>query len=251
MNYQITPTFYGRTTSENTWRFFPPKGVNRLYYIHGGKTLLQVGDDVVTPKQGTYYFIPQNLEFIPILEETVAFDHSYVDFLAVPAPFSEHIIEFTPESHPLLSDAARIPLKLVARSYHISRSISVFKLVTSYVNNLMYLLSHEFPIEQHEDHRLITVLEYIAHHYREPITVQTLADLCYMSPNYFIGYFKDKTNHSPYQYIKNYRLEQAFYMLQSEMSVKQISDAVGYENVSSFSTAFKKKYGVYPSEVGK
>ena len=56
---------------------------------------------------------------------------------------------------------------------------------------------------------------------------------------------------SPYQYIKNYRLEQAVNMLQSGMSIKQISESIGYENVSSFSTAFKKKYGIYPSEMEK
>ena len=117
------------------------------------------------------------------------------------------------------------------------------------MTNLMQLMTEEFDLECHEEPRLAIVLEYIEENYQKQITIKNLADLCYMSPNYFVTYFTKKMEQSPYQYIKNYRFGQAIAMLQSGIPVGKVAEAVGYENISSFSGAFKKKYGCYPSEI--
>lgn len=61
--------------------------------------------------------------------------------------------------------------------------------------------------------------------------------------------FKAELNCSPASYIRDRRLDEAYVMIKGQR--KQISEVyhiVGYESVSSFSLAYKKKFGVRPSE---
>ena len=249
MDTKIITITYGRSTVNSNWYFNPNKGVNRLYYCHGGATQLSADNTIVTLRKGCYYIIPQNIEVTPIFESTCEFDHSFVNFISVPQFHTDHMIEFTPKTHPLLSDAAKITLSLAEKYPRCQFSTRYSGMIASYVQNMMLLMAEEFDLECHEDPRLVSVLTYIEHNYQKQITIKDLANLCYMSPNYFVTYFTEKMEQSPYQYIKNYRFGQAISMLQSGLQVGKVAEAVGYENISSFSGAFKKKFGYYPSEI--
>lgn len=54
---------------------------------------------------------------------------------------------------------------------------------------------------------------------------------------------------SPKEFLRQYRLELASTLLsEGKMNVSEVADAVGFNSSSYFSKAFKKKYGVLPSE---
>lgn len=54
---------------------------------------------------------------------------------------------------------------------------------------------------------------------------------------------------SPKEFLRQYRLELSSYLLsEGKMNVSEVADAVGFNSVSYFSKAFKKKYGCLPSE---
>lgn len=61
---------------------------------------------------------------------------------------------------------------------------------------------------------------------------------------------KELTNQSPRDFIRNIRLQQAAALLASgqKLTVSEIAYAVGYANLSHFSTSFKEMYGVSPKE---
>lgn len=55
-----------------------------------------------------------------------------------------------------------------------------------------------------------------------------------------------------YEYVREQRLEKAFYLLESgKCNVSEAAFSVGYTNISHFSEAFQKKYGVLPRKVKK
>lgn len=55
-----------------------------------------------------------------------------------------------------------------------------------------------------------------------------------------------------YGYVREQRLEKAFYLLESgKCNVSEAAFTIGYTNISHFSEAFQKKYGVLPREVKK
>jgi AraC-like DNA-binding protein len=56
-------------------------------------------------------------------------------------------------------------------------------------------------------------------------------------------------NTSFIDYLKDYRLAIAARLLQSsESSILEISEEVGFENLSYFNRSFKKRYGMTPTE---
>ena len=53
-------------------------------------------------------------------------------------------------------------------------------------------------------------------------------------------------------YIHHLRMEQAFrFLLDTEKNISEIAYDVGYANLSAFSAAFKKDFGISPSSVRK
>lgn len=71
-----------------------------------------------------------------------------------------------------------------------------------------------------------------------------------ISPTKLKNDFKAMHDTSVYQYFSRQQMTLAReLLLQKKYTVKEISDLFGYENASKFSAAFKKTYGISPSEV--
>ena len=89
------------------------------------------------------------------------------------------------------------------------------------------------------------MLKYIDEHYRENIPLSKLASIMSISSMYFSNLFKSTFNISPKQYILNKRLmESQRLLLESELSIKEIAYAVGFENENYFSEFFSSKVGI-------
>lgn len=82
----------------------------------------------------------------------------------------------------------------------------------------------------------------------DKLTVKELAFLCNMSISTFKREFEKHYSASPMKWFQNKRLEHAHYLLNQEKSPSEVYFEVGYENLSSFSQAYKLKYGVTPRE---
>lgn len=82
------------------------------------------------------------------------------------------------------------------------------------------------------------------------ITVADIARHVGVSESTALREFQTRLERSPSSYIVDRRLEEAMILIKSQRySVGQVSDIVGYENISAFSAAFKKKFGATPSQV--
>jgi two-component system response regulator YesN len=89
------------------------------------------------------------------------------------------------------------------------------------------------------------VLEYIEEHYKSDISIEQLSKVMNVSPTYFSNSFKKAFHVSPKQFILNKRLtESQQLLLETDMSVKEIAYAVGFENENYFSEFFAQKIGV-------
>lgn len=92
------------------------------------------------------------------------------------------------------------------------------------------------------------VFEYIYKHLSENIRQEDLYTLVGMQQDPFYRSFKNLTKLAPQEYIIIEKLKVARELLvMSDMSIKEISDYVGYSDQNNFSTFFKKKYLSSPS----
>ena len=91
------------------------------------------------------------------------------------------------------------------------------------------------------------VLEYVRAHLSEPLTVADMAELVCLSPSAFAHLFRDVTGRSPYQFVKEMRLDRARELLaDGQLTVTRISKEVGYASVSHFISEFRGRFGVTP-----
>lgn len=91
------------------------------------------------------------------------------------------------------------------------------------------------------------IIDYVHEHLAEPLSVSELAERAFMSPSAFSHLFRDVAGRSPYQFIKEIRLNKARELvIENEASITQISKAVGYRSTSHFINEFRDRYGMTP-----
>ena len=253
MNNKITLVIYNREVVNEKW--FPKQlegmGRSRLYYVHNGECVLKNINGDFTLRKGYYYYIPQSYEFHPTNVSVNGFDHTYIDFVALPWQKIERILEIDKDAYPILAQAAQLPLSLVKILREPDGFANYHKTVETYISLFLDLILIEFKIDLERDSNIYNILEYIHNNYNQQINIQELAKKCHMSANYFISYFKQKFGTTPYKYIKDFRFIQAMNMLNSGASVNDTANAVGYTSISSFSNKFKEVYGFTPSQLLK
>jgi Transcriptional regulator containing an amidase domain and an AraC-type DNA-binding HTH domain len=125
---------------------------------------------------------------------------------------------------------------------------------------LLYKLSQGYNTDQDKptelsghtfDDRILTVLQYINQHYREPgvMSVEAIARTIFVSPSRFASLFKAYIGISCHAYIVDLRLRYASrQLLETQEQVATIALASGFNDISHFIKVFKRKYGYSPSE---
>lgn len=96
--------------------------------------------------------------------------------------------------------------------------------------------------------RMKQILKFVELNYSEKICIATVSDEVGLSESHFMKYFKETMGVSFIEYLKSYRLKMAARLLKcSDDSILAVAESVGFDNLSYFNRAFKKKYGVTPS----
>jgi AraC-like DNA-binding protein len=91
------------------------------------------------------------------------------------------------------------------------------------------------------------VISYVRENLSEPLTVRDMAERVALSPSAFSHLFREVTGKSPYQFVKEIRLNQARELLiVGVLSVTQVSRAVGYGSTSHFINEFRDRFGTTP-----
>ena len=93
------------------------------------------------------------------------------------------------------------------------------------------------------------VLLYVQSHFAEPISVKDAAALIDYSDAHFMRVFKKETGFTFVDYLSDYRLRYAAYLLrESTESVSEIASMCGFESASYFTRCFRRKYGMSPRD---
>ena len=104
---------------------------------------------------------------------------------------------------------------------------------------------------QTEQKTVLTVLDYIEHHYQSGTLTEAAAGL--HLPDYALSrLLKKHTGKTFKELLQLRKLQQAAYLLDnSTLPADRIMEAVGYENSSYFYRSFRAKYGCSPREYRK
>ena len=93
---------------------------------------------------------------------------------------------------------------------------------------------------------------YMETHLDEKLTIELLSRRFHISPTAFKSCFRRLYGQPVHTWLLAQRMKRAAEFLHSSpMTILQIAQAVGYEGVSQFNVAFKRRYGIAPSQYRK
>ncbi len=121
--------------------------------------------------------------------------------------------------------------------------------------NRVFILArnnYETSAKSKNDRVIEIVRQYISEHYKEDITLKTLADEVGLNPKYFGEFFKKETGMNYSEYLSGYRVEVAEALLKDVRNrVNEVGYMVGYKDPKYFSKLFKKATGLSPAQYRK
>ncbi len=83
-------------------------------------------------------------------------------------------------------------------------------------------------------------------------TVKYVAEIVFLSPNYFGDLIKKETGKTPQEYIQDKLIDTAKERIAgSDMTISQIADELGFQYSQHFNRVFKKRVGITPNEYRK
>lgn len=98
-------------------------------------------------------------------------------------------------------------------------------------------------------HRLRRIEQYINDNLRNRLTLAAMAAVVALSPGHFAHAFRHATGVSPHRYVLSRRVERAKeLLLNSDLTITEIADAIGCSSHSHFSVLFHRVAGVPPRE---
>ena len=243
----------------------------RLYYVTEGEAMIDIDGTVHTLTAGHLYLIPAYTKHTNIC--TGVFAHYYL-----------HIYE---EAATSMLDEWQYPVELLATPtdlYLFKRMCELFPdralpasnpttydnhqtLAQNLQSNLMRPLGEKMesrgivlmlmsrfisvatPKSRVKDDRISNAITYIREHLGSRIEVSELADMACMSKDHFTRMFRKETGETPNQYIILRKMEKAeLLIVTTEMSVKSVANALGYDDSSYFNRLFRKQTGVTPQQ---
>lgn len=132
--------------------------------------------------------------------------------------------------------------------------LSQIELLLNYSNRFY---ERQFITRKNHNHQLLAKFEHLVDHYFDTdtttqqglLTVQRIAELMNLSPNYLSDLLRVHTGQNTQQHIHGKLIEKAKEKLSTtNLSVNEIAYALGFEYAQSFSTLFKKKTDMSPLE---
>ncbi len=214
-------------------------GRTHTYQIRSGQGFM------IFPKQVNTY----------IADEKLPWEYAWVEFDGLKAKESLEMAGLTMDS-PIYHPGARdLSLELKNEMLYIAQHSdqSPFHLIGHLYLMLDYLTRSSskrlIQTGKIRDFYIKEAISFIEQNFQNDISVEDIAGFCNLNRSYFGKIFRDTLGKSPQEFLISYRMSKAAELLKlTELSVGDISSAVGYLNQLHFSRAFKKIYGTSPRQ---
>ncbi len=125
---------------------------------------------------------------------------------------------------------------------------------------LLSFLSMALTVVDHQDRPLAEIEEedftlgnkvkqYIDDHFRDPLSLQDIADALHVSTYYMAHVFKNMSGYAPMYYLQKRRIGEAQTLLiHTDRTISEIACSLGYDAQSHFNQQFSKHVGMPPGE---
>lgn len=107
----------------------------------------------------------------------------------------------------------------------------------------------ELPVQNKRHEEIQKVIDWIDCNFNQDVSIEKLADMADLSIPHLHTVFKELIRQSPYQYIQSRRiLESRKLLATTRMSVKEVCEKSGFNDLGNFCRLFKKAHGITAQE---
>lgn len=157
---------------------------------------------------------------------------------------------------PVFGDSRCVVAGLYATGPSLHLPVRIFEQVAAILKNGSQEITRRLSSGRRSSDRrnIISVVdqacEILQNNLHQSIDIRELATNLYVSYSWFRKVFKEQTGEAPLEYHLNRRIRKSVDLLRNtDLSVRMISEEMGFENQNHFSALFKRKTGHAPSEV--
>ena len=209
-----------------------------------GKTVTLTTGDVFIPKESINMITSFNCEdyciFFQDLREnlsTLPIFHLENDFVNLSPPLRNKMIVYLDK---MISE-----FQLQEKGYNITLDINfsqILLLISKACDSITVPPSDNINFS-----RIKPAIIEMNNNYRESLSLNEYAELCNMSISSFHHIFAKIMHTTPLQYLKNIKLRNSTFLLtESDYTVTEIAELLGFSSPAYFSNTFKQTYGVSP-----
>ena len=244
-----------------------------VIYMCSGQTRHLINEEEVILKQGELLFLGQN----SIQEIDAAGENDIgVNFIILPAFFDEALKMIGQEENPLRdfiveclkgSDSGKIgylhfkvadilPIQnllenliwTIVNNQQNKRSINQITMGLLFLQLMNYTEKIVVGKNAANEDLILTVLRFVEENYKDG-ELTALAEALHYDVYWMSKMIKKKTGKTYTELVQRKRIQQAaYYLKNTDMSVADIGNAVGYDNLSYFHKIFQKQMGLSPKK---
>lgn len=226
-----------------------------IHYVASGKGTYTVNDAVFPLAAGDVFLARPNQRISYSADEQEPWEYYWVGFngaqanaLALQLPFSET----QPTHHCENPDAVQQALLNIylSRGTEPRSEALMIGYLYLFIAELMREAEHTRPHAPGSGAQCVmNAVKYIQFNYSRGIGIDEIARAVGVSRSHLYRIFMSEVGQSPIDYLTNYRINEACYLLQdAQLSVAEIAVSVGFFDQFYFSRVFKKIKGMPPSK---
>lgn len=215
----------------------PKAAINLQWYP---KERLEVFELGISPELMTQY-LPEEHPFISVLQKNIQENR--------PAPLSDSNLFIQAKSSGILYDILNCPLEGRYKQLYIKSKIGELLALEleAYEQKNSITTSDRFPkLKPVDVERMHQVKDIIVSNIQSPCSLIDLAHAVGTNDAYLKRYFKEVFGTTVFGYLHLTKMKEAQNLLLAGNPVTEVSLLTGYKNVSHFTRAFKKHFGINP-----
>lgn len=239
-----------------------------LVYVLRGTAKRKMSDDLVPVSAGDYYVANprsahgyadlQDLEVVNCLFLPEYIDRALADCPSISALLSNQIFRFGVPVDISITDrvfhdtdgSVRRIIRNMEREYADCRT-GHMEMLRCYLTQILVHAAR--ASETRVPHESVTkVMEYLKHHYAEPLSLDTLSQLVGYTPQYLSTLFSNEVGMNIQVFLQRMRVEEACKLLAgTKMPVAEVAASVGYQDARHFAKVFCRYQTISPKEYRK
>ena len=217
-------------------------GLEILYLLEGSEDCYLGEEECIRMKKGDFLVINSRV----------------VHSVQCPRQCKEMLIQITGKKHRM--DTFRVERTLCALAeLHPFRSPEETLEFYSQIYHLLAVLVKDFSVSVTSDkmeisekymERLGMITSYVKEHYTEEISLQEIAGLVSLNPDYFTRFFKKYMGMTFLDYVNSVRMEHVVRDLQrTDLSVQKLLEIHGFTNYKLFMKMYKSRFESTPGKM--